>query len=93
MKVRIKLEIDERKIDEIFEASSVEDLIKAAQSRVAKELGWKGLFVRALTPLQFAQEAVKQYNVAHTTNVPLPSSLEDFIEFGKGTGHLIVVDS
>ena len=46
MKVRIKLEIDERKIDEIFEASSVEDLIKAAQSRVAKELGWKGLFVQ-----------------------------------------------
>lgn len=92
MKVRVQLDIEDRHIDETIEAPDALGVLQAAQDKVAKALGWKGLLVRALTPVQFAQEAVKRYNEAKVKNYPLPSTVEEFVEFGKSTGYLTVID-
>ncbi|HEY3329337.1 MAG TPA: hypothetical protein VGK19_04910 [Capsulimonadaceae bacterium] len=92
MKVRVKLTIEDRNIDEVMEAPDAATLLAKAKDRVAKELGWKGFFLKALTPVQFAQEAVKRFNEATGNNHPLPASAEEFLEFGKSTGYLTVLE-
>lgn len=91
MKVRVNVSIEGHDIDEIIEAADIEALVLAARDRVARELGWKGLLLKTLTPLQFAQEAVKRYNESFSKNQPLPQSLDEFLEFGRATGKLTVI--
>ena len=92
MKVRIQLDIEEKHIDEVVEAPDAEGVLRTVQDKVAKALGWKGLLIRALTPLQFAQEAVKRYNEAKVKNHPLPTNVDEFVEFGKAIGYLTVIE-
>ena len=92
MKVRAQFEIADTKVDEIAEGNDAEDLIAQAKARVAKHLGWKGIFLNAMTPLAFAQLAVKLYNDRHSSNYPIPQKAEDFVEFGKETGNLVVLE-
>jgi hypothetical protein len=93
MKVRVKLSIEDCHIDETIEAANLEAFMSTVRDRVAKEMGWKGLLLKVLTPLQFAQESVKRYNEAYAKNQPLPQSLEEFLEFGQATGKLIVIEN
>lgn len=92
MKVRVRFEIGGRQIDEIAEGAHAEDLLAQSKSRVAAELGWKGIFLNAISPLAFAQMAVERYNDLHKTNHPIPRSAEEFLEFGKATGNLTVLE-
>jgi hypothetical protein len=92
MKVHVKLSIEGNTIDEVIEAPSADALLLMARDRVAKALGWKGMFLKALTPVQFAQEAVKRYNAAYGKSEPLPQSADDFVAFGKSTGNLTVLE-
>ena len=81
----------DRKVDEVVEAVSAEDLLVQAKARVAKELGWRGMFLNAMTPLKFAQTAVAMYNDRFHTTHPAPQSAEEFIQFGKQTGNITVL--
>ncbi len=92
MKVRVKLSIEGNNIDEVIDAPSAEALLVIARDRVAKSLGWKGMIVKAMAPVTFAQEAVKLYNKEYGKSEPLPQSATDFVEFGKRTGNLTVID-
>lgn len=92
MKVRVRFEVADRSIDETVEGRSAEDLLAMAKARVARELGWKGLFLNAISPLAFAQMAVQRYNDHYKTNHPIPTSAEEFVEFGKMTGNLTVIE-
>lgn len=92
MKVRVSLEVAERKIDEIVEAPNAGALLVEAKNRVAKELGWKGMFLNAMSPISFAQMAVKKYNENFHTDYAIPETAEQFIEFGTRTGNLEVLE-
>ena len=92
MKVRVKVSFEGNSIDETVEAVSLEALLITVRDRVARELGWKGLLLKTLSPLQFAQESVKRYNEAFCKNQPIPKTLEDFLEFGKSIGTLTVIE-
>ena len=91
MKFRIvDLQIDDRRINETLDAEDADAFLVAARDRVARELGWKGMFLKTFSGLQFAQEAVKRYNASSGASQPIPQTAADFIEFGKSTGHLVV---
>ena len=92
MKVRVQLTLEGHSFDEVINADSPDTLMLAIRDRVAKEIGWKGLLLRTMTPLQFSQEAVRRYNEAHVKNEPQPQSVEDFVKFGERTGYLTVLD-
>jgi len=92
MKVRVKLSVEGNDVDETIEAASLDALILAMRDRVAADMGWKGLLLKTLTPLQFAQESVKRYNEVYAKNQPLPQSLEEFLDFGQATGKLSVIE-
>ena len=93
MKVRVAIEIDGRKIDEVVEGASPENIVATAKDRLAREMGFKGLVLRAMTPVAFAQEAVRKYNQAYGKNHPIPATADDFLEFGKETGYLTVLEA
>ena len=94
MKYRIiDLELDGRKINEVLEAPNADAFLLAARDRVARELGWKGMFLKTFTGLQFAQEAVRRYNERRDERHPVPRTADEFIEFGKSTGNLVVEDA
>jgi hypothetical protein len=93
MKVRVRFEIADRSIDETVEACGAEELLAIAKARVARELGWKGLFLNAMTPLSFAQMAVQRYNDHYKAHYPIPKSAEEFVEFGEATGNLTVLEA
>ena len=91
MTVRVTLDIAGRRIDETIAGKDADDVLVQAKDRVAGELGWKGLFLRALTPLGFAQEAVKRYNSAFHTNHPLPQSADEFLALGQTLGYVTLL--
>lgn len=88
MKVRVKLSIAGKDIDEIVTGRDAEDVLAQAQARVARELGWKGLFVKAMSPLGFGQEAVRRYNAAHNSAYDIPQSADEFVQLGQDLGYL-----
>lgn len=92
MKVRVRFEVAGKEIDEIAEGKDADDLLAQAKARVAAHLGWKGLFLNVMSPLEFARLAVKMYNEHHETSFPVPESAADFVEFGKKTGNLTVLE-
>lgn len=92
MKIHVRFEVAGRSIDETVQGGNAEELLAMAKARVARELGWKGIFLNAMSPLSFAQMAVERYNEHYKTNHAIPTNAEEFLEFGKATGNLTVLD-
>ena len=92
MKVRVHFDFQDRKIDETLDVATADALLVDAKARVARELGWKGLFLNAISPIQFAQTAVKMYNEKFDASYPAPQTAEEFLTFGQQTGHLEVIE-
>jgi nucleotide-binding universal stress UspA family protein len=93
MKLRVHFDISDRHIDETVEGPSADEILAEAKSRVAKELGWKGMFLHAMSTLQFAQLAVRLYNEHNAAGYPTPESAEEFIAFGRATGNVDVLEA
>jgi hypothetical protein len=91
MTVRVKFSMGDRDINEEVTAPDADTMLAMAKDRVAKELGWKGMFLRAMSPLQFAQLAVSKYNEHFGTNYATPTSGDDFLKFGQETGNVEMV--
>lgn len=92
MKVRVRFEVAGRSIDETVDGRDAEDLLAMAKARVARELGWKGLFLNAMSPLSFAQMAVQRYNDHYKADYAIPASAQEFLEFAQATGNLTVLE-
>ncbi len=91
MRLHIKMEVAGREIDEPVEGTDAEDILGQIKARVTRELGWKGMFLHALTPLAFAQMAVQRYNAAHKTEIAVPTTADDFIALGQQMGYVTVL--
>ena len=91
MKVRVKMSVAGRDIDEELTGSDAEDVLAQAKAHVAKELGWKGLFLSAMTPLGFAQKAIELYNSSHQTTYASPQSAEEFLHLGQDLGYITLL--
>ena len=91
MKVRVNMEIAGRHVDETVVGKDADDILTQAKSRVAKELGWKGLFLHAMPTLTFAQEAVRRYNGAFNTHYDLPDSADAFFRWGQDLGYITML--
>ena len=91
MTVRITLEIAGRRVDETLTGPDADSVLAQAKARVQKELGWKGLFLSAMTPLGFAQKAVELYNNAHQTAYSPPQSAAEFFHLGQDLGYVTLL--
>lgn len=91
MKMHVKMEVAGRAIDEVVEGADAEDLLGKIKARVQRELGWKGLFLNALTPLAFAQMAVQRYNSSRKADLPVPATADDFIKLGQQMGYVTLL--
>ncbi len=91
MKVRVTMDMAGRHVDETLTGTDAEDVLAQAKARVAHELGWKGLFLNVMSPLAFAQEAVKRYNSAFGTALPAPQSADEFLQQGETMGYVHVL--
>jgi hypothetical protein len=91
MKVRVKMEVAGRQIDETVTGTDATDILSQAKGRVARELGWTGLFLNAMPTLTFAQEGVRRYNAAFDTHYDLPQSAEDFFRWGQDLGYITIL--
>lgn len=91
MKVHVNMEIAGRHVDETVIGTDADEILGQAKARVAKELGWKGLFLHAMPTLTFAQEAVRRYNSAFDTHYDLPHSVNDFFRWGQDLGYITVL--
>ena len=87
MKLHVHFEAGDIKVDEVVSGSSAEAVVTAMQQRVARELAFlKGTVVRAMSPLAFSQEVTRRYNTALKANAPLPTTCEEFLEYGVNAG-------
>lgn len=91
MKVRVTMTIAGRQIDETLTGPDAEDVLTQAKAREARELGWKGLFLNAMTPLGFAQKAVALYNSAHQTTYSLPQTADEFLRLGEDLDYIHIL--
>ncbi len=91
MKIHVKMEVAGRHIDEIVDGANAEDILGQIKARVTRELGWKGMFLHALTPLAFAQMAVQRYNASRKADLPVPATPDDFIALGQQMGYVSVL--
>lgn len=85
------MDVAGRHIDETLNGPDADDVLAQAKTRVTKELGWKGLFLNAFTPLAFAQKAVELYNSAHKTTYTVPQSADEFFVLGKDLGYIAIL--
>ncbi len=93
MKLHVKFDTKEFRVDEVVEGATSEAVVAAMQKRVAGELGFlAGAFVRSMTPLAFAQEATRRYNTAMKQNAPMPQSCDEFVRYGVEKGFATVLD-
>ncbi len=92
MKVRVKFEVQDRTIDEVITVPDAEALLSVAKARLAKEMGWKGFFLNAMSPLQFGQAAVRLYNEKFGKSEPIPDSPDEFLKFGVAHGSLTILE-
>ncbi len=89
MKVRITIpDVAGRSVDETVTGTDADDVLAQVKARVAKELGWKGMFLKAMSPLAFAQMAVSRYNAAFKTTYAIPESADDFLHLGQDMGYV-----
>ena len=70
---------------------NADDVLAQAKAQVTKELGWKGMFLHALTPLAFGQKAVELYNSAHKTAYAVPKSADEFFQLGQDLGYITML--
>ena len=92
MKVRVAIpDIAGRSIDETISGTDANDILLQAKARVTRELGFKGLFLHAITPLAFAQGAVSRYNSAYGTSYASPQSADEFFRLGQDLGYITVL--
>jgi hypothetical protein len=85
------MELAGQKFDEVLVGRDALDILGQAKDRAAKELGWKGLFLKAMSPISFAQEGVRRYNAAFKTNHPIPQTAEDFLSLGQELGYVTIL--
>ena len=88
MKLHVKLDIAGKSVNEVLSGTNADDIVGQAKARVARELGWKGLFLNAMTPLGFAQEAVRRINEAQKSRHAIPKSTEEFLALGRNLGYV-----
>ncbi len=88
MKMHVKMDVAGRSIDEVVDGTDADDILGQIKARVTRELGWKGLFLNALTPLAFAQMAVQRYNTSHKASLPVPATADDFLALGQQMGYV-----
>ena len=88
MKVRVTMNVAGRQVDETLSGPDADNVLAQAKAQVTKELGWKGLFLNALTPLAFAQKAVELYNSSHKTTYAVPKSADEFFALGQDLGYI-----
>ena len=91
MKVRVTMEVADRKIDEVVTGVNADDILAQAKSRVERELGWKGFFLKAFTPLAFGQEAVRRYNAATDSRYAIPETCDEFLHLGVDLGYFTIL--
>jgi hypothetical protein len=83
VKLHVHFQTGEIKVDEIVEGATSEQIVGKMQARVAQEAGFLvGQVVKRMTPLQFAQEAIRRYNAATKDNAPIPQSCDEFLKTG-----------
>jgi hypothetical protein len=93
LKLRVKVEQGNFKVDEIVEGDTAEALVAQVQERAAKEAGFLiGAVVRRMTPLQFAQEVTKRYNAATNDGAPLPATCAEFVNMAVAKGFATPVE-
>lgn len=87
MKVRVHYSAEQMQVDEIFEGTNAEAIVRKMQQTVAGKLNFAmRLMVNAMSPTQFAQEVVKRYNGATRKNVAIPQNCDEFLTFGQAEG-------
>jgi hypothetical protein len=91
MKVHVTMDVAGRHVDETVVGTDAEDILTQAKTRVARALGWKGMFLNAMPPLTFAQEAVRHYNASFATHYELPQSADDFFRWGQELGYVTIL--
>ena len=91
MKVRVKMDIAGHSVDEVVDGKDADDILRQAKSQVARELGWKGMFLHAMPTLTFAQEAVRRYNSAYQTHFDVPQNTDEFLKLGQDMGYFTLL--
>lgn len=92
MKVNVNINNPNMKLNETFSGPNADAVVAAMKARVLKELPFAlRLAANALSPLMFAQEAVKRYNESMKTNIPRPNTCEEFIKFAVDNGFATIV--
>jgi hypothetical protein len=87
MRVHVKIEQDQLKVNETFSGSSAEEVVSAMKSRIAKEVPFAlRLALSAMGPLAFAQEVVRRYNDTKKKSLPLPASCSEFLMLAQQEG-------
>lgn len=87
MKIRIRYEGGGLQVDEEFAGSNAEAVVTAMQRAAARQAGFAVRFViNAMSPIQFAREAVNRYNQAMKRSLPAPNSCSEFLALAEQEG-------
>ena len=94
MRLHVHFQTGDIKVDEIVEGDTAEAITAKMQARVAQEAGFLiGTVLKRMTPLAFAQEAIRRYNTATKDSAPIPQTCEEFLKTGVSKGFATLIPS
>lgn len=87
MKVHVHIDHPRMQVNEIFTGEDAEAVVAAMKARVARDMPFPmRMAVNAMSPLRFAQEAVRQYNENMKTRIAPPGTCEEFLQLAEQHG-------
>ena len=91
--MQVKVSTPQIVLDKIFEGVNSEEVVKAMQIEAATHVPFLlRHLVTGMAPLQFVHEIVRRYNDAMKTNLPSPSSCDEFIQIGVNEGFATILE-
>jgi len=94
MRLHIHFQTGDIRVDEIVEGDTAEIVTAKMQARVAQEVGFPiGIMLKKISPLQFAQEAIRKYNSTTSATTPIPQSCDEFLKIGIEKGFATALPS
>ncbi|MEP6757169.1 MAG: hypothetical protein ABJA67_16815 [Chthonomonadales bacterium] len=94
MTVRVKLQINGKEIDQTFSGESPDAVVDQMRKTAAEQSPWLvRTAINRMTPVHFAQEAVKRFNAGTGGKHPIPDTCDAFLATGKSMGIVQVISN
>lgn len=87
MRVRVHIDQEGFRLNELFDGATAEQVVAAVKDRISRDVPFVlRIGLSRMSPVGFAQEVVRRYNKSEGQNLPLPTDCAQFLDQAQKIG-------